>query len=134
AAGLEAGPGGTVGEHVGPHTDARVDSGPHATTGLAIPAPGRGLGVDARLFPEPQLGLVGSAVVAARDERGLGIGDSAKGGHNVLRAGNARGVLGRADDDEVVVHDVEALHAPAVGDELLLGGLVVHEQHVAVPV
>ena len=35
-------------------------------------------------------------------------------------------------EDEVVVHHRQALQAEALGDELLLGRLVVHEQDVGV--
>ena len=38
----------------------------------------------------------------------------------------------RSDEDEVVVHDGEALHAVALGEELLLGGSRVHEHHVGI--
>ena len=45
------------------------------------------------------------------------------------------GRIGRGPDDhEVVVHDLVALDPEAVGDELLLGRLVVHEQHVGIAV
>ena len=76
----------------------------------------------------------GAAVVAARDERRLGVGDLLEGGDHVLGAGDAGRVLAEPDHDEVVVHDVEALDAAALGDELFLRRLVVHEQHVAVAV
>ena len=64
----------------------------------------------------------------------LGRRDLPQGGRGVGRAGDAGGVALGADDDEVVVHDVEALHALSVGDELLLVGLGMDEQHVAVAV
>ena len=38
----------------------------------------------------------------------------------------------RTDQHEVVVHDREALHALAFGQELLLGGLGVHEDDVGI--
>ena len=68
AAVLEGGPRGAVGQHVGAHSDRRVDRRAHALAGLAVPGAGRRLGVDARIFPQPHLGLVGAAVVAARHE------------------------------------------------------------------
>src|SRR5262245_4972399 len=71
AAILEARPCGAVGEHVGAHADGSVDGRAHAGAGLPIPAAGGGLHVDARILPQPQLRLVGTAIVAARDERGF---------------------------------------------------------------
>ena len=70
-----------------------------------------------------------------REAKGaLGGGDLLQGSGDVGHAGNPGGIALGADDDEVVVHDIEALHALAVGDELLLVGLGVHEQHVTVTV
>ena len=43
-----------------------------------------------------------------------------------------RRIVLRADEDEIVVHHVLAVAAVAFGDELVLGGAVVHEQHVGV--
>ena len=62
------------------------------------------------------------------------VGDLLEGLDHVLEPGDAGRIGGGPDNDEVVVHHVEALHAPALGDELLLVGLGVHEQHVAVAV
>src|SRR5262245_62672930 len=75
AAVLEARPCGPVGEDVGAHADGGIDGGAHAGAGLAIPAPGSRLRVDAGVLPEPQLALVRAAVVPARHERGLALGD-----------------------------------------------------------
>ncbi len=75
---------------------------------------------------------MGSALVAARDE-GL-----AAGGDRLQRIERAAGgayfrrIVLRADEDEIVVHHVLAVAAVAFGDELVLGGAVVHEQHVGV--
>ena len=43
-------------------------------------------------------------------------------------------VVARADQDEVVVHDVVALDAVTLGDEGLLGGTVMDQQDVGVAV
>ena len=52
----------------------------------------------------------------------------------ILAACNSRGVGGWSDDDEVVVHHVETLHAATLGDEFFFRCLIVHKQHVAVAV
>ena len=49
-----------------------------------------------------------------------------------LRAADFRRIGLRPDQDEVVVHHVEALHAVALGEEFLLERLGVHEHHVGV--
>jgi hypothetical protein len=88
--------------------------------------------VDAGGLPVAQLGGVGAALVAARDEGRLGRFDRfAQAFEDVLAGRLGRVGLG-ADDDEVVVHDFLALDAEALGDELLLGGLVMHEDDVGI--
>ena len=64
----------------------------------------------------------GDPADAARGERRLGSGDGPERAHRVLRAGNAGGVRGRADDDEAVVHHRNPLDAEALLDELPFGG------------
>jgi len=81
-----------------------------------------------------ELLLVRAAVVAARGEHGPRRGDPAKRFDGVLQAADAGRVLPRPDQDEVVVHEVEALHAEAVGDELFLGSLVMDEQDVGIAI
>src|SRR6185503_12051030 len=58
--------------------------------------------------------------------------DLAKRLDHVLHARDSRGIGARADEHEVVVHDLETLHAVALGDELLLERPGVHEHHVRV--
>jgi hypothetical protein len=82
-------------------------------------------------LPVAQLGGVGAALVAARHEAGLPLGQLLQRGGDVLAARAGRVALG-ADEHEVVVHDRQALDAEAFGHELLLGHLVVHEHHVGV--
>jgi hypothetical protein len=63
---------------------------------------------------------MGAAVIPARGEGGLCASDGGHrggGGGRVARPGR---VVSRADDDKVIVHHVEALHAVALGDELFL--------------
>ncbi len=75
---------------------------------------------------------MGAGMIAARDERRLGRRDLSHGLDDVLVAGDVRGIALRTDDDEVVVHDVEALHALAFRHELVLRGTVMHEDNVCV--
>ncbi|MHC2682121.1 hypothetical protein ACVJDU_003685 [Bradyrhizobium diazoefficiens] len=51
---------------------------------------------------------------------------------DVLAAANSRRIALRPDDDEVVVHDVETLHALPFGHELVFGGPVMDEHHVGI--
>jgi hypothetical protein len=73
-----------------------------------------------------------AALVAARHERRLRAGDLPQRVGDVLAAGDLRGVGLRSDQDEVVVHDVAPVDARAFGDELVLGGTIVHEHDVRV--
>ena len=75
---------------------------------------------------------MGAAVVAPAREGRLGGGDAAEGFARVFHALDAGGIACRPGDHEVVVHDVAAVDAVAVGDELILAGAVVHEQRVGV--
>src|SRR5690606_7650398 len=50
------------------------------------------------------------------------------------KAAGARRIRLGADNDEVVIHQVEPLDAGAIRDELFLPRLGVHEQHVGVAV
>ena len=49
-----------------------------------------------------------------------------------LVPGDLRRVGLRPDHDEVVVHDLAAVDAEALGEEFLLGGLVVHEHDIGI--
>src|SRR6185503_8139732 len=73
-----------------------------------------------------------AALIAARNEGRLSCTDLAKRLDHVLHARDSRGIGARADENEVVVHDLETLHAVALGDELLLERPGVHEHHVRV--
>ena len=90
------------------------------------------VGVIARAGPDAQLLGVGARLVAAADEDGLGVHDRLEGVLGRRHAGDLGRVILRADDDEVVVHHVEALLGVAVGHELVLGGAGVDQQHVGV--
>src|SRR5262249_42157656 len=72
---------------------------------------------------------MGAAAVAARNEQRLHGLDGLEGFHDILGAGDLGGVRFRADKDEVVVHDVIAFHALALGHELFLERPRVHEHH-----
>ena len=68
-----------------------------------------------------------------RDTNGApGALDLAQRVEHVLAAGDSRGIRLRSDEDEVVVHDRQALHAVAFAQELLFGGFRVHEDHVRI--
>ena len=73
-----------------------------------------------------------AALVAARGERRLRRLDLLQRRDDVLAAADLRRIGLRPDQHEVVVHHLEALHAVAFGDELLLERLGVHEHHVGV--
>ena len=71
--------------------------------------------------------------LSPRETNGLrAVADRLERGEHVLAALDLGRIGLRPDQDEVVVHDVEALHAEAVGDELLLLGLGVHEDDVGI--
>ena len=89
-------------------------------------------GIDAGLLEIAQLRGVRAALVAARDERRLRVGNALQRGRDVLAAGDLRGIGLRSDQHEVVVHDVAPIDAGAFGDELVLGRAIVHEHDVGV--
>jgi hypothetical protein len=106
-----------------------LSAGPHAAAAFLVAA---ALGVlQAGLVPEAQLGGVRATLVAARDEGRVAGGQLLQALDDVGALHAGRVGLG-ADEDEVVVHDRVALDAEAVGDELVLGLLVVHEHHVGI--
>ena len=53
---------------------------------------------------------MGTGLVPAGDEGHTGLGDGGKGLGSALHALDARRVTGRAQDDEVIVHDIAAIH------------------------
>ena len=71
-------------------------------------------------------------VIAAGDERRLRCRDLVQRVDDILVAADMCGIALRPDDDEVIVHDVETLHALPFGHELVFGGTVVDEDHVGV--
>jgi hypothetical protein len=91
------------------------------------------LDVDAGLAPQPLLLLVGAAVVAARSERRFHRGDRLEGEEDIAPAGYLGGIADRADEHEIVVHDLSAVDAVAGGDEGKLGGSVVDELDIGTP-
>src|SRR3954463_5913318 len=70
--------------------------------------------------------------IAARDEWRVGRRDLAQRADDVLVAGDVRGIALGPDDHEIVVHDVEALHALSFGHELVLGRTVMNEHDIGV--
>ena len=128
---LEGEPGAAVAQHIAVDRGGDVQRRAHAAAAFAVAGRLRCGGVDAGLLPQAQLGGVRAAAVTARDE-GLAAGrDLGQAGHDVGAARAGRVGLG-ADQHEVVVHDRVALLAPALGDELVLGRGVVHEDHVGI--
>ena len=63
---------------------------------------------------------MGATVIPARGNRRFGACDGGHGGGGIGRVAHPGRIVTRADDDEIVVHHVKALHAVAFGDELLL--------------
>ena len=125
-------PGAAVGEHVGVHAGRGVERRPHALTRSRDTTRPCLVEVDAGGLPQLELGDVRAALVAARGERRLRGLDLLQRLDDVLAAGDLGRIGLRPDQHEVVVHHLEALDAVALGDEFLLGGLGVHEDHVGV--
>ena len=72
-----------------------------------------------------------AGTVAARNECRAALGYALQPSENAA-APRAGGIGGRADEDEVVVHHVETLHAEPVRDEFFLLRLGMGEQHIGV--
>jgi len=123
--------GGAVAQGVGLHLAGHGQHLAHAEAGRDEPG---ALRRDACLLPIGFLHLVRAGVVAARDEFRLSLAQLAEGGDDVARAAQRQRILLRADQDEVVVHHVAAVHAVAVGDELVLGRPSMHQHHIDVAV
>ena len=131
---LEVEPGAAIADGVARHRRRGVERWSHALAELAIPAARGGLDVDAGLAPEALLLGVGAARIAAREKRLLLRRDLLQRGDDVLAAADMGGIGLRADQDEVVVHDLAAIDAVAGFQEFELGRLVVDEDHVGVAV
>jgi hypothetical protein len=100
---------------------------------IAIPPSDLGVAhFDVGRLPQTQLGFMRPRVVAPRDEGRLGGGDFLQCVNDVLVAGDVCRIALRSSDDEIVVHDVVALHALSFGHELVLGWPVVNEDHVRI--
>ena len=132
AAVLEGQPGAAIGENVSAHRRRGVERRPHALSGVAIPWPLGFVDVDARRFPQVELGHVGAAAVAARDKRGLCRLELRQRDDDILAATELRRVAPRADEHEVVVHDGIALDAMTFSEEFFLGGARMHEHDIGV--
>ena len=72
---------------------------------------------------------MGTGLVPTGDKGHTGLGDGGKGLGGALHALDARRVTGRAQDDEVVVHDIAAIHAETGGHKgiLKLAGMDHHQ-------
>jgi len=77
----------------------------------AIPASAHCLRIDTSFLPQAHLGLAGAAVIAASNEGSLGLCDFAERGYDVHVTIDMRRVSVRADQDEVVIHDLAAIDA-----------------------
>ena len=90
------------------------------------------LDVDAGVLPKLQLSNMRAGTVAARDERRLFFLDSLECLGDVLHALDVGRIALRPDENEVVVHHREALHALTLGKEFFFRRLGVHEHDVSV--
>ncbi len=133
AAVLERQPCATVGQHIAVHGGRRVERRAHALPDLAIPRALVSAGdIDGGRPPQRKLRRMGAGLVAARHERRGLVPDRGQCGDDVLAALDAGRIAVRANQDEVVIHHREALHAKAVGDEFLLLRPGVHEHDVGI--
>src|SRR5690242_18310304 len=73
-----------------------------------------------------------AAIVAARDKGRLFLGDPAQGGGRIAHSLDAGGIAPGADDEKIVVHDFAPADPETVGDEFVLGLLVMDEDDVGV--
>ena len=126
---LEVEPGAAVGQHIGAAGAADVQRRAHAAAAFLVAAAllvGQASGL-----PEAQLGGVGAALVAARDEGGVGGRYLLQRGHDIVALG-AHGVGLGAYQHEVVVHHGQALVGKTGGHKFFFGGGVVHKQHIGI--
>ena len=130
----EGQPGGAVGQGMAAGLHGKIERRAHAASRFQIPAPGKRFRVGADGAPEILFLLVGAAFVAARGEAGAGTLDAAHGLPRIGGVTEAGRIALRADDDEVIVHQVVPRRAVACVNERLLGGARMHDQHVAVAV
>jgi hypothetical protein len=96
------------------------------------PPPARG--IDPGHAPQAVFESVGAALVAARDERGAGGGDRRERGDRVMPAGDICRIHARTDHDEIVPGDLPAIDAVPLGDELVLGFRIMHQDQIGVAV
>ena len=75
---------------------------------------------------------MGSGHVPAADEGGFRRGDLLKSLWGRLHPLDARWILFRSKNDEIVVHDVPAVLSVTFGDEAILKGTRVNDDHVEV--
>src|SRR5689334_4688705 len=132
AAALERDPGAAIRKHISVRSGGGVERGLHAPTDLLAPKAFVFCDVDASGFPEIKLLDVRARAIATRDERGSLRLDGLQSRHDVAHALDAGWVAFRADQDEVVIHHRIKLHAEAVGDELLLLRLGMHENDIGI--
>src|SRR5439155_15051036 len=94
----------------------------HPRPGLDVPAPP---GFQPRAAPDLPLLPVRARLVAPRDEWQAALADPGERRDDRRRAPEAPGIGRRADQDEVVVHDVASRVAVPLGQEAILAGTVV---------
>lgn len=92
--------------------------GPHSLAGLLPPRDGPG--IDPGRRPEGQLLLLGAGAIAARHERPRP-GNPSHRLHRVGEAADAGRVVGRTDEQEVVMHHQPPVHQVTAGQVLPLG-------------
>src|ERR1035437_5808220 len=73
-----------------------------------------------------------ATLVTTRNEWRGACGDTAKSFNHIGRAFDLRHVRLGADDDEIVVHDIAAVHTPTLIDELVLGWPVVNQHDIGI--
>src|SRR6185437_15395704 len=69
---------------------------------------------------------------SAREAKGACLGNLLQGVSRLFYPRNLSWISRRADNNEIVIHDGIALHAPPVRDEFLLIRLRVHQYHITI--
>ena len=128
----KADPGSPVAQRIGVHGGGHIQRRPHAGAGFPVPGHIAAIDIDPRLFPQPPFLFVGAAVIATGNEGGLGFCDPLQRLGGAGRPGNARRIACRADQDEIVIHEVVAFHPETVADEFFLRGFVMDQQHIGI--
>src|SRR3972149_4492420 len=100
---LEVQEGGAVSEGIGLFLAGDAERRPHPLACLHVPNP---CGAETRGLPERLLPLVGAGVVPAGYKGYLRLGDLSEGSCRALGPRHPRRVLGRPDDNKVVVHEL----------------------------